>query len=84
MTDAPVLAGLSISDPPEIVEAPEAPATAFWGATFTVAHLDLLVQTNRFVGEPQDAVQPGRRIATVTREAGLSMRVAFMDPKPEG
>ncbi len=68
----------------EVVEAPEAPATAFWGVTFTVARLDLLVRTNRFVGEPHDAVQPGRRIATVTREAGLSTRVAFMDPEPDG
>jgi hypothetical protein len=67
----------------EVVEAPEAPATGFWGVTFTVAHLDLLVRDNRFVGEPRDAVQPGRRIATVSRDAGLSTRVAFMDPEPE-
>ena len=66
----------------EIVEAPEAPATAFWGVTFTVARLDLLVSWNRYVGEPRPAVQPGRRIATVSREAGLSTRVAFMDPEP--
>ena len=68
----------------EVVEAPEAPATAFWGVTFTVARLDLLVRTNRFVGEPREAVQSGRRIATVSREAGLSTRVAFMDPEPDG
>jgi hypothetical protein len=67
----------------EIVEAPEAPATAFWGVTFTVRDLDWVVRDNRFVGEPRDAVQPGRRIATVSREAGLSTRVAFMDPEPD-
>jgi hypothetical protein len=67
----------------EIVEAPEAPAPAFWGLTFTVRDLDALVARGRFVGEPRDAVQPGRRIATVSREAGLSTRVAFMDPEPE-
>jgi hypothetical protein len=69
----------------EIVEAPEAPAPAFWGVTFTVRDREALVTLaarNRFVGEPRDAVQPGRRIATVSREAGLSTRVAFMDPDP--
>jgi hypothetical protein len=69
----------------EVVEAPEAPATAFWGVTFTVTtaeRLDHLAADCRFVGEPRDAVQPGRRIATVSREAGLSTRVAFMDPEP--
>jgi hypothetical protein len=69
----------------EIVEAPQAPATAFWGVTFTVARpelLDRLARENRFVSEPRDAVQPGRRIATVSRDAGLSTRVAFMDPEP--
>jgi hypothetical protein len=34
------------------------------------------------VGEPRPAVQPGRRITTVSREAGLSTRVAFIDPEP--
>jgi hypothetical protein len=66
----------------EIVEAPEAPATAFWGVTFTIHQLDLLASTNRLVGDPRPAVQPGRRIATVSREAGLSTRVAFMDREP--
>jgi hypothetical protein len=67
----------------EIVEAPEAPAPEFWGVTFTVRDLDSFVKATRFVSEPREAVQPGRRIATVSREAGLSTRVAFMDPDPE-
>jgi hypothetical protein len=66
----------------EIVEAPEAPAPTFWGVTFTVRDLDAFVTATRFVGEPREAVQPGRRIATVSREAGLSTRVAFMGPDP--
>lgn len=73
----------------EVVEAPEAEATAFWGVTFSVfgapdgaESLDVLCAENRFVGEPRPAVQPGRRIATVSREAGLSTRVAFIDPEP--
>jgi hypothetical protein len=66
----------------EVVEAPDAPATGFWGVTFTARDLDGLAQRNRFVGEPRDAVQSRRRIATVSRDAGLSARVAFMDPDP--
>ena len=33
------------------------------------------------VGEPKDAVQPGRRIATVRREAALRTALAFMTPR---
>jgi hypothetical protein len=32
------------------------------------------------VGEIRDAVQPGRRIATLRRSAGLSVPVALMTP----
>jgi hypothetical protein len=69
----------------EVVEDPDAPATTFWGVTFAVgerADLDALATGNRLVSEPRPAVQPGRRIATVTRDAGLSTRVAFIDPEP--
>jgi hypothetical protein len=65
----------------EVVEAPDTPAPRFWGVTFTVADLSA-VAPGRLVGEPRDAVQPGRRIATVARDAGLSTRVAFMDTEP--
>jgi hypothetical protein len=34
------------------------------------------------LGEPRPAVQPGRRIATLRREAGLGPAVAFMTPGP--
>jgi hypothetical protein len=33
------------------------------------------------VGEPRAAVQPGRRIATVSRVAGLSTALALMTPR---
>ena len=33
-------------------------------------------------GEPRDAVQPGRRIITLRREAGLGPAIAFMSPGP--
>jgi hypothetical protein len=69
----------------EVVEDPDATATAFWGVTFAVADrdaLDALCAGNRFVSEPRSAVQPGRHITTVSREAGLSTRVAFIDSEP--
>ena len=34
------------------------------------------------LGEPRDAVQPGRRIATVATAAGLGPAIAFMTPGP--
>ncbi|HTU30382.1 MAG TPA: hypothetical protein VMF07_13450 [Solirubrobacteraceae bacterium] len=73
----------------EVVQAPEAATNAFWGVTFAVpgvpggaGSLDELCARSRFLGEPRPAVQPGRRIAAVSREAGLSTRVAFIDPEP--
>jgi len=57
--------------------APGAPR--FWGLAFTVADLDA---TAAFLGDrlrpAKDAVQPGRRIATLDREAGSSVPIAFM------
>jgi hypothetical protein len=62
---------------------PEAPAR-LWGLAFLVDSLD---ETARVLGErlsePRDAVQPGRRIATLRREAGLSFGCAFMSPGEE-
>jgi hypothetical protein len=61
----------------ELVE--RGPAPALWGVVFVVDDLEGLPLT----GEPRDAVQPGRRIATVGREAGLTTAVAFMTPRPQ-
>ena len=52
----------------------------FWGLAFKVADLDA---TAAFLGEersspPRPAVQPGRRIATLRRSAGLAVPVALM------
>ena len=49
-----------------------------WGLVVVVPELDRL---GDLVGEPRDAVQPGRRIATVRREAGLGVALAFMTPR---
>jgi hypothetical protein len=66
----------------ELVEAPTAPATAFWGLVIVVPDLAALGQRLApHLGEARDAVQPGRHIATLGREAGLGTRVAFMDPE---
>jgi hypothetical protein len=67
----------------ELVEAPEpgsGPAR-FWGLTFVVEDIDrLAAQLGERLGSVRDAVQPGRRIATVRRTAGIGVPVAFMTP----
>lgn len=60
-----------------IVEVAQAGGPArFWGLTVTVADLDALA--GPLLGAARPAVQPGRRIATVGGEAGLSVALAFM------
>ena len=65
----------------EIVGAPNrvGDAPRFWGLAFTVADLDA---TAAFLGDrlrpAKDAVQPGRRIATLDRAAGSTVPIAFM------
>jgi hypothetical protein len=53
----------------------------FYGLAFTVSDLDA---TARFLGRrlrpPKDAVQPGRRIATLDRAVGSTVPLAFMSP----
>jgi hypothetical protein len=54
----------------------------FWGLTITVADLDAAVERlGDRLGPPREAVQPGRRIATLRPEAGVGMPVAFMSPR---
>ena len=51
----------------------------FWGLTLVASDLDALAaRLGPLLGEPRPAVQPGRRIATLRREAGLGLPVAFM------
>jgi hypothetical protein len=75
----------------EVIEAPPGSheernpdaASRFWGLAFSVRDLDASAEyLGDRLGEPRDAVQPGRRIATVRREAGLGTAVAFMTPDP--
>ncbi|HET9692218.1 MAG TPA: hypothetical protein VFP61_13785 [Acidimicrobiales bacterium] len=52
-----------------------------WGVTFSVSDLDATVAYfGDRIGVARDAVQPGRRIATLRRHAGSSVPMAFMSP----
>jgi hypothetical protein len=69
----------------EVVEAPQAEGPArFWGITFRVADLDRSRELlGDRLGDVRDAVQPGRRIATLRRAAGLGLPVALIsEPEP--
>jgi hypothetical protein len=53
----------------------------FWGLAFGAPDLDATVaRLGDRVGEIRPAVQPGRRIATLRRSAGLSVPVALITP----
>jgi hypothetical protein len=70
----------------ELVQARDAPSgpARFWGLVVVVADLHGLGERLApHVGEVRAAVQPGRHIATLGDSAGLSPKVAFMDPDPE-
>jgi len=65
-----------------IARRPDLPAR-LWGISCLVADLDATAaHLGPLLGEPRDAVQPGRRIATLRREAGLGPAVAFISPAP--
>jgi hypothetical protein len=61
------------------VVGPAAGPTQLWGLTITVADLDAAAALlGPCLGDAHDAVQPGRRIATVRRDAGLGVPLALM------
>ena len=73
----------------ELVEAPEGTRIAsdpggparLWGISFLVEALEhTAAALGDLLGEPRQAVQPGRRIATLRKEAGLGPAIAFMTP----
>lgn len=72
-----------VQEPPEAIErggGAERPAF-FWGLAFLAPDLDATVaRLEDRVGEIRPAVQPGRRIATLRRSAGLSVPVALITP----
>ena len=72
-----------VQQPPEAIEPGAADGSAFfWGLAFLAPDLDATVAgLGDRVSEPRAAVQPGRRIATLRRSAGLSVPVALMSPR---
>lgn len=54
----------------------------FWGLTLVASDLDALAaRLGPLLGDVKDAVQPGRRIATLRRDAGSSVPLAFITPR---
>jgi hypothetical protein len=54
----------------------------FWGLTLVATDIDTLAdRLGDRLGAVTGAVQPGRRIATLRREAGVSVPLAFMSPR---
>jgi hypothetical protein len=75
----------------EVIQAPEGSRVAedrdgparLWGLALLVESLEETAPVlGERLGEPRDAVQPGRRIAPVRSSAGLGAAVAFMTPGP--
>ncbi len=69
----------------EVVERPDLGSqmrASLWGLVFTVSDLDEVVSWlgPDVISPPKDAVQQGRRIATLRTEAGLGVAVALMTP----
>jgi hypothetical protein len=68
----------------ELVENPSGPPgpATFWGLVIVVPNLSSPhTDLGEHLGQPRPAVQPGRHIATLSQAAGLTPRLAFMDPE---
>lgn len=56
---------------------------SWWGLALTVHDLDQTVaMLGDKVSEPRTAVQPGRRVATIRRSAGLTVPILLISPHP--
>lgn len=71
-----------VQEPADVVERAGRDRPAFfWGLALVAPDLETTVAgLGDRVSEPRAAVQPGRRIATLHRSAGLSLPVALMTP----
>jgi len=76
-----------VQEPEDIVAragGPDRPAH-FWGLAMLVEDIDAAVaHMAPHAGEPRAAVQPGRRIATIRRSAGLAVPLALMSGDERG
>ena len=60
----------------------DGPAT-WWGLALTVEDLDAAALTlGANLGGIKPAVQPGRRVATLSRSARLTVPIMFISPRP--
>lgn len=75
-----------VQEPPEAIERAGGDRPAFfWGLAFLAPDLEATVDgLGDRVGESRPAVQPGRRIATLRRSAGLTVPVALITAPPGG
>jgi catechol 2,3-dioxygenase-like lactoylglutathione lyase family enzyme len=74
---------LEIAQAPDGSPLPADSPARFYGLAFVVDDIDATAAAlGDRCGEPRAAIQPGRRIATVRREAGLGLPVALMTPRP--
>jgi hypothetical protein len=73
----------------EVVQAPDGTSVSrnpdgparLWGLAFGVESMDATAAAlGPLLGEPRPAVQEGRTIATLRRDAGLGPAIAFMTP----
>lgn len=71
-----------VQEPPEAIERAGGDHPAFfWGLAFVAPDIDATVAgMGDMVSEVRAAVQPGRRIATLRRSAGLAVPVALITP----
>jgi hypothetical protein len=78
----PILEVIQAPEGSPAMENPAGPA-GFWGLAFVVDDIDAAVASlgDGRVNEPRPAVQEGRRIATLRRDAGLGLPVALMTPR---
>jgi hypothetical protein len=70
-----------VQEPPEAIERAGGDHPAFfWGLALLAPDFDATIAWlgPERVSEPRPAVQPGRRIATVRRAAGLALPVALI------
>jgi len=67
----------------EVVQSPSVTEPHLWGFVLVAHPFDEVVSQlgESVVSPPRDAVQPGRRIATVRRELGLGINVALISPR---
>jgi hypothetical protein len=76
----PILEVVLAPEGSSVARDPDGPAR-LWGMAFGVDDLERTARSlGDLLGTPRDAVQPGRRIATLRAEAGLGPAIAFMSP----